>query len=152
MYVYIFLDGVPVWKMSGDGLTAGETVSSGLIPVRAAAGQKKLIIALYGVGEQNAEFSLNNFKFTTVADTDNDGIGNNADLDDDNDGVSDSSDAFSLDASEWKDTDGDGIGDNADSDDDNDGVSDNADNCPSHANPRQEDGDDTASAMPAIPP
>ncbi len=132
-YVYIFLDGVPVWKMSGDGLTVGEIVSSGLIPVRAAAGQKKLIIALYGVGEQNAQFSLNNFKFTTVADTDGDGvpddedafpndrldtdkdgIGNNADLDDDNDGVADSKDAFPLDPSEWSDTDGDGIADAAD--------------------------------------
>jgi hypothetical protein len=160
-YVYIFLDGVPVWKMGGDGLTAGESVSSGLIPARTEAGQKKLIVALYGVGEQNAQFSLDNFKFTTVADTDNDGvaddedafpndpsewldtdndgIGNNADLDDDNDGVADSEDAFPLDPSEWSDTDGDGIGDNADLDDDNDGIADTADNCPLVANPNQED-------------
>jgi hypothetical protein len=160
-YVYIFLDGVPVWKMGGDGLTAGETVSSGLIPVRAEAGQKKLIIVLYSVGEQNAQFSLDNFKFTTVADTDNDGvaddedafpldatewldsdndgIGNNADQDDDNDGVADSEDAFPLDPSEWSDTDGDGIGDNADLDDDNDGIADTSDNCPLVANPNQED-------------
>jgi hypothetical protein len=47
-------------------------------------------------------------------DTDNDGVGNNADLDDDGDGVLDVSDAFPRDASEWADFDGDGIGDNAD--------------------------------------
>ncbi|WP_420208579.1 DUF1566 domain-containing protein [Candidatus Electronema sp. JC] len=175
-YVYIFLDGVPVWKMSGDGLTAGETVASGLIPVRAAAGQKKLIIALYSVGEQNAEFSLNNFKFTTVADTDGDGrpddedafpndpgewldndqdgIGNNADLDDDNDGVADSKDAFPLDPSEWQDTDGDGKGDNADIDDDNDGVADTVDNCPFVYNPNQadENGDSIGDACDTSPP
>ncbi|MGR0482473.1 MAG: hypothetical protein ACTFAL_14020 [Candidatus Electronema sp. V4] len=42
------------------------------------------------------------------------------------DGVADSSDAFPLDASEWKDTDGDSIGDNEDSDDD-DGLGDACD-------------------------
>ncbi|MGX9728816.1 MAG: Lcl domain-containing protein [Candidatus Electronema sp. VV] len=175
-YVYIFLDGVPVWKMSGDGLTAGETISSGLIPVRVAAGQKKLIIALYGVGEQNTQFSLNNFKFTTVADTDGDGvaddedafpndpsewldsdqdgIGNNADPDDDNDGVTDSKDAFPLDPSEWSDTDGDGQGDNADLDDDNDGVADTTDNCPLVYNPNQadENGDSIGDACDTSPP
>jgi hypothetical protein len=110
-YVYIFLDGVPIWKMSGGGLTAGETVSSGLIPVRAEAGQKKLIIALYGVGEQNAQFSLNNFKFTTVADTDGDG-------------TADDDDAFPNNPGEQLDTDKDGIGNNADLDDDGDGIND----------------------------
>lgn len=110
-YVYIFLDGVIAWKMSGDALTAGETVSSGPVPIRAESGQKKLIIALYGVGEQNAQFSLDNFKFTTVADTDNDG-------------VADDDDAFPNDSAEWQDTDNDGTGDNADTDDDGDGISD----------------------------
>ncbi|AWB66016.1 hypothetical protein C2869_05995 [Saccharobesus litoralis] len=79
-------------------------------------------------------------------DTDADGAGNNADLDDDNDGLSDLDelangtdplnpdtdgdiysdlvDVFPLDASEWLDTDNDGIGNNSDLDDDNDGVSD----------------------------
>ena len=47
-------------------------------------------------------------------DTDGDGVGNNADLDDDGDGYDDTDDLFPLDASEWSDTDGDGIGDNAD--------------------------------------
>ena len=53
-------------------------------------------------------------------DTDQDGIGNNADTDDDNDGYLDDNDTFPLDSSEWLDTDSDGIGNNADTDDDND--------------------------------
>jgi hypothetical protein len=78
--------------------------------------------------------------------TDDDEIGNNADLDDDNDGLSDLSetekgtnpllpdtdndgvndllDALPLDDSETVDTDGNGIGNNEDLDDDNDGLSD----------------------------
>jgi hypothetical protein len=50
-------------------------------------------------------------------DSDNDGVGNNADPDDDNDGYSDDEDAFPEDPTEWLDTDGDGIGDNADTGD-----------------------------------
>ena len=57
-------------------------------------------------------------------DTDDDGIGNNADEDDDGDGVADDIDLFPLDPSESEDFDGDGIGNNADTDDDGDGVSD----------------------------
>ena len=34
-------------------------------------------------------------------DSDSDGIGNNADIDDDNDGVLDTSDAFPINASKW---------------------------------------------------
>ena len=54
-------------------------------------------------------------------DTDDDGIGDNADTDDDNDGYQDSYDLFPLDVTEWVDYDEDGVGDNSDSDDDNDG-------------------------------
>lgn len=60
-------------------------------------------------------------------DSDDDGIGDNADSDDDNDGVIDTLDHFPFDSSEDTDTDGDGEGNNADTDDDNDGVSDNND-------------------------
>lgn len=67
---------------------------------------------------------------TEWADTDDDGIGNNADTDDDGDGVSDSSDAFPLNANESVDTDQDGLGNNADTDDDGDGVADSADAFP----------------------
>ena len=63
-------------------------------------------------------------------DTDNDGIGDNADTDDDNDNVDDTADAFPLNASETIDTDSDGIGNNADEDDDNDGVDDAFDDFP----------------------
>jgi len=63
-------------------------------------------------------------------DSDGDGIGDNADIDDDNDGVEDALDAFPLDATESVDTDGDGIGNNADTDDDNDGVEDALDAFP----------------------
>ena len=52
-YVYIFLDGDIIWKMSSDAVTQDEVVASGLVPLRAEPGNKKLIIALYGVGEQN---------------------------------------------------------------------------------------------------
>lgn len=58
------------------------------------------------------------------ADSDGDGIGNNADPDDDGDGVGDAQDAVPLDPEESRDTDRDGIGDNADLDDDGDGVRD----------------------------
>ncbi len=82
-------------------------------------------------------------------DTDNDGVGNNADDDDDNDithdladpaplnpnitgredddgdGVPNIEDHFPLDRSEFADTDGDGIGNNADNDDDGNGIPDN---------------------------
>jgi hypothetical protein len=45
-----------------------------------------------------------------TVDTDDDGIGNNADEDDDGDGVADDIDLFPLDPSESEDFDGDGIG------------------------------------------
>jgi hypothetical protein len=67
---------------------------------------------------------------TEWIDSDQDGIGNNADNDDDNDGVLDWQDAFPLDPSESVDTDSDGIGNNADTDDDNDNVPDNEDQDP----------------------
>ncbi|WP_197061131.1 immunoglobulin-like domain-containing protein [Colwellia psychrerythraea] len=67
---------------------------------------------------------------TEWLDSDNDGMGNNADSDDDNDSVEDSSDAFPLDPAESVDTDGDNIGNNADTDDDNDGILDDEDDKP----------------------
>lgn len=57
-------------------------------------------------------------------DSDGDGLGDNAEVDDDNDGVPDLDDAFPTDPTESVDSDGDGIGNEADPDDDNDGVND----------------------------
>lgn len=72
---------------------------------------------------------------TETADSDHDGIGDSADLDDDNDGQSDvtelacGSDPLDA-ASVSADTDGDGMPDCVDTDDDNDGVADTADAFP----------------------
>lgn len=88
--------------------------------------------------------SVDDFPFNPneTVDTDNDGTGDNADLDDDGDGVGDSTDAFPLDADEAFDTDDDGVGDNTDTDDDSDGVPDTADACPLDAGEtRDSDGD-----------
>ncbi len=63
-------------------------------------------------------------------DTDNDGIGNNADTDDDGDSVIDTQDAFPLDSTESKDTDLDTLGNNIDDDDDGDGILDENDAFP----------------------
>jgi hypothetical protein len=60
-------------------------------------------------------------------DSDGDGIGNNADLDDDNDGYNDTEDLFPNNPSEQQDNDLDGIGNNEDLDDDNDGYRDTED-------------------------
>jgi len=84
------------------------------------------------------------FNANESVDTDGDGVGNNADLDDDNDGVPDSveisngtnplladtdgdgrndlNDKCPTDPNDWLDSDKDGICDNADTDADNDGV------------------------------
>jgi beta-glucanase (GH16 family) len=72
------------------------------------------------------------FKYNTLEwlDTDDDGIGNNADNDDDGDNYPDYRDDFPLDPSEWLDTDKDGVGNNSDTDDDDDAVSDNKDAFP----------------------
>ncbi len=63
-------------------------------------------------------------------DSDSDLQGNACDTDDDNDGVLDTSDAFSLNPTEWLDTDSDTIGNNADWDDDADAVPDLVDASP----------------------
>ncbi len=71
-----------------------------------------------GVGDTFDAFPFN---WSETLDTDGDGIGDNADIDDDGDGIDDVIDAFPLDANESMDTDNDGIGDNADTNQDTDG-------------------------------
>jgi hypothetical protein len=63
-------------------------------------------------------------------DSDNDGVGDNADNDNDNDGTQNVFDAFPFNASEQLDHDNDGIGNNHDTDDDGDGVADFIDTFP----------------------
>ena len=93
-------------------------------------------------------------------DTDNDGIGNNADTDDDNDGLSDSEEAALGSNPLLVDSDGDGVNDILDLfpinplesvDADIDGVGDNSDNCPAVANADQlnTDGDGQGNACDA---
>ncbi len=83
-------------------------------------------------------------------DSDGDGLGDIADLDDDNDGIPDSSDLAPTDPMVWADYDNDGIGDLADLDDDNDGVTDWNDSYPFDAT-RFENASG-ATAPPAIEP
>ncbi|MEP7706789.1 FG-GAP-like repeat-containing protein, partial [Paraglaciecola sp. 25GB23A] len=92
-----------------------------------------------GVLDSEDAFPLDKAEYL---DTDNDGIGNNADLDDDNDGINDASDEFPLVAiGDLIDTDSDGapndcdqsclaLGMEADKDDDNDGIIDEYDLAP----------------------
>ena len=80
-----------------------------------------------GVPDENDAFPNDP---TESLDSDNDGIGNNADTDDDNDGVPDETDQLPFDPDESLDSDADGIGDNADTDDDGDGVPDDEDAFP----------------------
>lgn len=74
-------------------------------------------------------------------DTDGDGDGNNADLDDDNDDVLDVDDAFPLDSTESSDLDNDGEGDNRDPDRDGDFVLNDSDAYPN---------DPTRSVLPIV--
>lgn len=78
-YVYLFAEGESIWLMSGNNAQQGEMQSSGQIPLRMTAGANKLVVALYGVGEKNAEFEIKNLKFTTVFDTDGDGCADDED-------------------------------------------------------------------------
>lgn len=80
-----------------------------------------------GIIDANDAFPSNPLETT---DTNQNGIGDNADTDDDGDGVPDAEDAFPLNQAEVFDTDGDGIGDNLDPDDDGDGVVDSLDALP----------------------
>lgn len=94
---------------------------------------------LDGVSDYEDSFVMDATEWT---DTDNDGIGNNADVDDDGDGIFDDSDGYPLiSLGNAVDTDGDGIpnecevscmaaGMTADSDDDGDGISDAVDTFP----------------------
>ena len=102
-----------------------------------------------GVIDTDDAFPLDS---SETVDTDNDGIGDNADADDNNDGYSDSIDDLMLKLSENKDSDGDGIADNSDSDDDNDGIKDSLDAFPYvHADISDMDGDGVSDSQDTYP-
>ena len=86
----------------------------------------QIIINLDLLNTESVTVTLDSFPLdpTEQSDSDNDGIGDNADLDDDNDGVLDVDDVFPNNPNEFIDTDGDGIGNVTDLDDDGDGYSD----------------------------
>ena len=126
-----------------------------------------------GIPDAVDVFPLDSSEFI---DSDGDGVGNKADLDDDGDGVADNVDEMPLDSSETADGDGDGVGDiadifpddatesvdtdgdgtgnNADLDDDGDGVDDTLDDFPLNPNESSDsDGDgvgDNADAFPLV--
>ena len=86
----------------------------------------EVIISLDLINSEQVTVTLDSFPLdpTEQVDSDNDGIGDNADLDDDNDGVLDIEDVFPNNPNEVIDTDEDGIGNVTDLDDDGDGYSD----------------------------
>ena len=102
-------------------------------------------------------------------DSDNDGVGDNADMfpnnafeyvDSDGDGAGDNGDMFPYDANETMDSDGDGVGDNADAfpldasetkDSDNDGIGDNSDSHPFTNNFIDSDNDGVVDLMDEFP-
>ena len=100
-----------------------------------------------GIIDINDAFPLDS---SESVDTDNDGIGDNADTDDDGDNVTDAEDAFPLDSSESVDTDNDGTGDNADTDDDGDNVLDADDAFPLDSTKSKDTVSDEDSSIPGF--
>ena len=86
----------------------------------------QLVVDLALVGSDQVTLTFDAFPLDPLEqyDSDNDGVGDNADNDDDNDGIEDAFDAFPLNVNEYLDTDGDGIGNTTDLDDDGDGYPD----------------------------
>ncbi|NOR69533.1 MAG: hypothetical protein GQ532_07535, partial [Methylomarinum sp.] len=57
-YVTLYLDDKPIWLMSGKSVIQGETNEAGPIPISGFTGTRTLTIALNGVGEVNADISI----------------------------------------------------------------------------------------------
>jgi len=60
-YAAVLLDDVPVWVLSGSSTKTGRLLDSGAIPVDGLRGPHTLTVALYGVGQPNFEFTVQNF-------------------------------------------------------------------------------------------
>jgi hypothetical protein len=65
-YVAIFLDNVLIWTLSGSSYMGDGLVDSGLVPIGDLKGKRSLTVALYGVGEKNAEFEIHNISAVTT--------------------------------------------------------------------------------------
>jgi len=96
-------------------------------------------LGVSAVSAQNETLYYNTNGFNILADSDNDGIGDQDEIangtdpnkpDTDGDGSNDLRDMFPLDPLESIDSDGDGLGNNQDQDDDNDGILDSVDAFP----------------------
>lgn len=76
-YAAVLLDDIPIWVLSGESvMEEGEFFDSGPIPIGDLTGLRRLTVALYGVGEPNAEFEVRNFgTFSVVS-----GIGVDLDI------------------------------------------------------------------------
>ncbi len=61
-YFVVLLDQTPIWTLDAENAYVEQWVNTGKIPLVGYDGVKKLTIALYGAGEQNAEFGVSNFK------------------------------------------------------------------------------------------
>ena len=62
-YAAVQLDDRTIWVVSGNSVAEeGEFADSGPIPIGELTGSRRLTVALYGVGEPNAQFEIRNFK------------------------------------------------------------------------------------------
>jgi len=66
-HVAVFLDDTPIWTLNGSSAVGNDFVDSGPIPIGGFTGEHKLTIALYGVGQPNAEFEIQNFTVTSTS-------------------------------------------------------------------------------------
>lgn len=65
-YAAIIFDDVPVWVLAGSSAIPGRFLNSGAIAINGLTGSRTLIVALYGVGQPNFEFVVQNFRVFTV--------------------------------------------------------------------------------------
>lgn len=66
-YAVVFMDDTPIWTLAQSSAISSDWSSSGHIPIGGFAGSRRLTIALYGVNEANAQFSLRNIQVTATS-------------------------------------------------------------------------------------
>jgi len=65
-YAGIFIDDIPVWVLAGSSAIEGKLTDSGPIPLQGLTGNRKITIALYGVGQKNANIEISDFAVFSV--------------------------------------------------------------------------------------